>query len=80
MHFEGLSLGRFAIFGAIGGALASSFPATTDLRIGFSQCPHRTNRLLLGPLCVCGAVAASSHSSCKNVEDRDLLDAKRDTD
>ena len=55
-RFEELSLGRFAIFGAIGGALASSFPALL-LILGLVS-PNvpigQITLALLGPLCVCG--------------------------
>ena len=82
-RFEELSLGRFAIFGAIGGALASSFPALLlILGLGSPNVPiGQITLALMGPLCVCGAVAASiTLVVARMSDDRDRLDAKRDTD
>ena len=65
-RFEELSLGRFAIFGAIGGALASSFPALLPI-LGLVS-PNvpigQITLALLGPLCVCVVRSLlRSHSS-----------------
>ena len=62
-RFEELSLGRFAIFGAIGGALASSFPALL-LILGLVS-PNvpigQITLALLGPLSVGGAAVSYTH-------------------
>ena len=82
-HFEEFSLGRFAIFGAIGGALASSCPALL-LSLGLIS-PNvpigQITLALLGPLFVGGAVAAMiTLVVARMSENRDLLDATRDID
>ena len=82
-RFEELSLGRLAIFGAIGGALASSFPAL--LMIFGLVSPNvplgQITLALLGPLSVGGAVAAwITLVVARMSENRDLLDVKRDVD
>ena len=82
-RFEELSLGRFAIFGAIGGALASSFPALLLIfGLGSPNVPiGQITLALLGPLSVGGAVAALiTLVVARMSENRDLLDAKRDID
>ena len=82
-RFDELSLGRFALLGAIGGALASTFPALLlSLGLGSPNVPlGKITLVILAPLSFGGAAAASiTLFVARMSESQDLVDARDDID